>query len=226
MVNYKLSKIYKIVCSLTGKVYVGSTCEPTLAKRLTKHVGNYKCYLKGKYHYVTSFDIIKNNSYEIVLIEIFPCTSKDELHARERYWSNCIDCVNKHKNQGLLKKIGQKEYDKLYRNDPNRHEKIQKYRKNYQIENRDIILKKSNEYRDKNKDEINRRAEEYRKKHKKEIESKGAVKHECICGSMYTRCHKNRHFVSGKHKAYISKLKMGIITCCTFSEFMNFMENK
>ena len=94
------------------------------------------------------------------------------MHARERYWSNCIDCVNKHKNQGLLKKIGQKEYDKLYRNDPNKHEKIQRYMKNYQTENRDIILKKSNEYRGKNKDEINRRAEEYRKKHKKDIESK------------------------------------------------------
>ena len=46
MVNYTLSKIYKIECNVTGLVYVGSTCEPTLAKRLTKHVGNYKSYLK------------------------------------------------------------------------------------------------------------------------------------------------------------------------------------
>eukprot|EP01038_Epipyxis_sp_PR26KG_P001520 gene1520-2135_t len=57
-------------------------------------------------------------------------------------------------------------------------------------------MRKSIEYRDKNNDELNKRAEEYRKNHKKEIESKDAVKHECICGSMYTRCHKNRHFVS------------------------------
>lgn len=62
-------------------IYIGSTCEPTLARRLTKHVGSYKCYLEGTYPYTTSFDIIKNNNYDIILLE--KCeniTSKDELH--------------------------------------------------------------------------------------------------------------------------------------------------
>jgi hypothetical protein len=30
---------------------------------------NYKKYLNGKYHYVTSFDILKNNDYKIELLE-------------------------------------------------------------------------------------------------------------------------------------------------------------
>ena len=115
MVNYELGKVYKIVCNLTGKVYVGSTCEPTVAKRLSKHVADYKPYLIGKYRSVSSFEIIANNCYEIVLIENFPCVSKDELHARERYWSNQIECVNKCKNQGIMQKMGgEKEYDKVY----------------------------------------------------------------------------------------------------------------
>ena len=115
MVNYELGKIYKIVCNLTGKVYVGSTCETTVAKRLSKHFDAYKRYLKGNYRYVSSFEVISENCYEIVLIENFPCVSKDELHARERYWSNQIECVNKCKNQGIIEQMGgTKEYDKVY----------------------------------------------------------------------------------------------------------------
>ena len=63
MVNYKLGKIYAIECNVTGQKYIGSTCEPTLSKRLTKHVGNYRCYLKGTYNYVSSFKIFENGNY-------------------------------------------------------------------------------------------------------------------------------------------------------------------
>jgi len=115
MIDYQQGKIYKIECNVTGKVYIGSTCEPILARRLTKHVGNYKCYLKGTYHYVSSFDILQNGSYDIVLIESYPCNSKDELHARERYHTNNIDCINQRKGQGMLNELGEKEYHKQYR---------------------------------------------------------------------------------------------------------------
>ena len=36
MVNYQLGKIYKIVDNTNGNIYIGSTCEPTLARRLAK----------------------------------------------------------------------------------------------------------------------------------------------------------------------------------------------
>ena len=114
MVNYKLGKIYAIECNVTGQKYIGSTCEPTLSKRLTKHVGSYRCYLKGTYPYVSSFDILQSGNYDIVLIESYPCNSKDELHARERYHTNNIDCINKIKNQGMYNEIGEKEYKKQY----------------------------------------------------------------------------------------------------------------
>jgi hypothetical protein len=114
MVNYAESKIYKIVCNVTGLVYIGSTCEPTLAKRLTKHVGTYRCYLNNKYHYVTSFKVIENSDYYIELIEKYPCNDKDELLQRERHWSNQIYCVNKYK-AGLYNQLGVKEYNKQYR---------------------------------------------------------------------------------------------------------------
>ena len=53
MVNYQLGKIYKIVCNKTGLIYVGSTCEPTLARRLVKHKADYNQYLKENRNYVT-----------------------------------------------------------------------------------------------------------------------------------------------------------------------------
>jgi hypothetical protein len=113
-INYALGKIYKIVDNTNDQCYVGSTCEPILARRLAGHVAQYNSYLNGKQHYISSFDILKNGDYDIILIENFPCGNKDELHARERHWSNEIPCVNKIKNQGIWNEIGQVEYDRRY----------------------------------------------------------------------------------------------------------------
>jgi hypothetical protein len=108
MPDYQLAEIYKIVCNITGDVYVGSTCEPILTRRLVGHVNGYKRYLNGKHSNTRSFKIIANGNYDIVLIELFPCDTKNELHARECHYTQTIQCVNRIKNQGLLIKLGRK----------------------------------------------------------------------------------------------------------------------
>lgn len=122
MVNYSQAKIYKIVDNTNGTIYVGSTCEPTLARRLAGHVGSYKSYLNGQYHYVTSFKILENNNYEIVLLE--KCdgvTSKDELKLRERHYIETLTCVNKYiplrttKEYYETHKEKKRENDKIWR---------------------------------------------------------------------------------------------------------------
>jgi len=110
MPDYSKAKIYKLVCNVTGMVYIGSTCKKTLAIRLSGHVRHYKRWLDGKHHYVSSFDILKEGDYKIVLIEDYPCERKDQLYARECYWTNEIVCVNKCKNQGKKIRLGEKEY--------------------------------------------------------------------------------------------------------------------
>ena len=110
MVNYQLGKNYKIVDLDSNKCYICSTCEPTLARRLAKHVSDYKQYLKGKGGNISSYIILELDDYDIVLLENYPCNSKDELHVRERYYSQLLPCVNNNKNQGLIKELGQKEY--------------------------------------------------------------------------------------------------------------------
>jgi len=95
MPNYQLGKIYKIVDNTNNNIYVGSTTEPSLARRLAGHVRNYKKWKNGKYCFTTSFKIIENDNYDIVLIENCPCDTKDELHKRERYYIENLECVNK-----------------------------------------------------------------------------------------------------------------------------------
>jgi adenylate kinase family enzyme len=93
--RYSRGKIYKIVDNTNGNIYVGSTTEPTLAKRLANHRAKYKCYLDGNSKYISSFKIIENGDYDIVLVENCPCNTKDELHKRERHYIETLECVNK-----------------------------------------------------------------------------------------------------------------------------------
>ena len=92
MVNYKNGKIYKIVCNITNKIYIGSTCE-TLSSRLAKH--RYDAKNREVKNCCSSYEILKNNDYEIILIEKFPCDDREELLMRERYYVDNMDCVNK-----------------------------------------------------------------------------------------------------------------------------------
>ena len=181
MINYQNGKIYRIVCNITGKQYIGSTAEPTLARRLSKHVGYYKYHLKGKGNNMTSFKILENNDYAIILIENYPCNNKDELHKRERYFIESMDCVN------IIIPFREKnETDKL------------KYKNN-----KEIILNKRRDYYVKNSEAIKKRVQEYAEKNKDKI----AMKIECACGGHYTHTHKHRHEQSFKHLFFNKKLK-------------------
>lgn len=77
MVNYQIGKIYEIVDLDSYKCNVGSTGEPSLARRLAKHVSDYKQYLKRKGGNISSYTILQLDDYGIVLLENYPCSSKD-----------------------------------------------------------------------------------------------------------------------------------------------------
>ena len=80
---------------------------------------------------------MKNNDYVIILIENYPCNSKDQLFSRERYWTNEIKCVNIHKNQGRCLELGWKKYKKEYNKE--NAIKIKDYLIEYNKENADTI---------------------------------------------------------------------------------------
>ena len=132
MVNYENSKIYKLVCNVTGKVYIGSTSKKYLSQRMGGHVAHYKEYKLGKHNHCRSFDILENEDFDIILIENFPCNNKDELRKRERFYIESTECINK--------------------NIPSRT--VHEYKVDYYINNKEIIDQKHKVYDAKNRDKI------------------------------------------------------------------------
>ena len=81
MPDYSKGTIYKIVDNTNDNIYIGSTTQ-SLSKRLTTHRESYKQYLNNKMNYITSFEILRNNNYEIILLEDVSCETREQLHAR------------------------------------------------------------------------------------------------------------------------------------------------
>ena len=126
-------KIYKIVDNTNDNIYIGSTCQ-SLKTRLIEHKCHYKTFLKGLCNNTRSFDIIKNNDYEIKLLEACEVKTKLELKARERYFIKNNECVNKQI--------------------PTRT------KKEWYIDNKEKVKEQTKAYRDANKDKINFKANE------------------------------------------------------------------
>jgi len=160
---YQRGKVYAIICNKTGRRYVGSTCEPTLAKRLAKHVSDFKRWEKVGKNYVTSYDIIKDGDYHIVLLESYPCKSRDELRMCEQKHIN--KCINK--NKAFQSREEFQEYHKEYHNQY-RDKRIEQM-KEYQEQHKEQIAEKKKEYREKHCDEIIEKAKQYREQHRDEI---------------------------------------------------------
>ena len=71
--------VYKIFRKSDRKtVYIGST-ERQLKQRLSSHKCHYKMFLSGVYHYVASFEIVKYEDVDIILIKEVEVKDKSEL---------------------------------------------------------------------------------------------------------------------------------------------------
>ena len=98
--DYNNGKIYKIEALGTDEIYVGSTCSP-LSVRMATHRANYKKWKAGKHNKCKSYDLFEKYGLEnckIRLIELYPCTCKDELERREG------ECQKELLGKGLVNK--------------------------------------------------------------------------------------------------------------------------
>jgi len=142
MPNYADGKIYKIVCNESGLQYYGSTTQK-LSSRLAKHRDMYVRYLRTELNYITSYKVLENNDYSIVLVEMFPCTCKDELLGRERHHVDSNVCVSK--NRARITDEERQAYNKEYRQESptiliNRVRLTNNdYFKNYYLKNKEHI---------------------------------------------------------------------------------------
>ena len=157
MINYSNGKIYKIVCDTTGLIYVGSTTKKFLSSRLVAHRSAYKLWKNGKRTYITSFKVLENDNFKIVLVEAVKCNTKDELSARERYHIESTDCVNKTIPNRTIK-----EWIEVNK------ESISKKAKERYQNNKEHIAEQQKEYKQTNRDLINKKARETYAKKKRE----------------------------------------------------------
>ena len=159
MPDYSKSKIYKMECG--ELTYIGSTTQPTLARRLAGHKADYKRWCLGKESNCSSFRLFEIGEPTIVLLESVNCNNKDELHRRERYYIESMECVNK-----CIPTRTQKDWYQDYS-----EKVIEKTRKYYQANsekikeycqaNKDKIKQTNYEYRQANADKIKEKHREY-----------------------------------------------------------------
>jgi hypothetical protein len=91
-----VGKIYKLISKNTNKVYYGSTTFVFLSIRLLNHERCYRDYKLGKRGYQSSYDsILECGDYKIELVEDVVGTNKKDLLARERYYIENNECVNR-----------------------------------------------------------------------------------------------------------------------------------
>lgn len=191
MPNYKNAVVYKIESPQTDKVYIGSTTL-TLANRMCKHRHMYK---SGKGN-LTANEILKFDDAKILLIEKYPCNTKDELHTREAYWIKNLDTVNKVVPKQTDKEYREKNKEKLKANNKKwveaNKEKVADYKKEWYEKNKAEILQKAkdNYDADKKADYDKKRWEDK----KEELKAKRNKKVPCdICGVMYSYTNMNKH---------------------------------
>ena len=66
-----------------------------MKNRLSEHICDYKRFLIGKQHFISSYHLVNYENVQIILIENFACQTNSELCKREGYYIRNIECVNK-----------------------------------------------------------------------------------------------------------------------------------
>ena len=168
MTDYSKTKIYKIESHLGDKIYIGSTAKQYLSQRFQQHKQDYTKWKKGKSGKVMSyalFDEYGPENCQIILIEEYPCSSKDAKNAKESHYIRTLDCVNKNIPGRTSKQYYEdhKEDIKKYRED--HKEESKKYREDH----KEDLLKNAKEYYEKNKDNIQIKTKQYRDDNKETI---------------------------------------------------------
>ena len=176
MPDYQKSKIYEIVNDETDEKYIGST-SVLLCKRMAQHRSDYKhVYLKYGYMKQTSARILKYASAKIILIENYPCNSKEELEARERYWIKNSKCVNRvhpgrtskeyrEENKEKIKEMKKKYFE-------NNKERLKEKNKKYYKQNKEIIDEKNKKYSEDNKEKMKDYHKQWREENKEVLKEK------------------------------------------------------
>mgnify|MGYP003636278431 CR=1 FL=1 len=90
MVNYKNSRIYKLI---GGDNILISGTTISLGRRLANLHRDFKLGLGAN----DMREVMKYYHADIILIENFPCDSREKLNDRVKYWITQTPCINRPK---------------------------------------------------------------------------------------------------------------------------------
>jgi len=121
---------------------------------------------------------VKYNDVKIILVETYPCKSRDELTSREEHWRVTLPrTCNKIRCKGIPREQYWAENKdvfnkrrKVYRD--THKELVRGQKRRHSITHKDYIAKKNKEWREKHKDHIAKKNKEWREKHKDHIAKK------------------------------------------------------
>jgi len=171
--DYKNGKIYVIRNHCNDFVYVGSTTQ-SLSKRFSVHKARMKF---TKIQLYQAFEELRIENFYIELLELYPCSCKDELYKKEGEYIRKFDSYKNGYNMRIEGRTSKEYYE------DNEVLIKQKRKENYE-DNKGKVKEKSKEYYEINKDKINK-------------------KFNCECGGKYTMKHKATHLKTKKHLKYI-----------------------
>lgn len=208
MVKYEQSTIYKLCCKNPEikDEYVGSTTN--FYRRKTAH--KYRCIVETCDQYnLFVYKCIRDNggfdNWDMVEVEKYKATDKNDLHKRERYF---IETLKSTLNKAIPTRT-KKEWAE------DNKERISEHYKEYYENNKEAILENVKEYRDTHKEKITEDKKNYREKHKEliaekhkewskknkeKIAEKIKEKIVCECGKEIKKVNRKRHERSNQHK--------------------------
>jgi hypothetical protein len=222
MPDYDKGRIYKIVSESTDAVYVGSTII-SLSKRFSTH----NAATENGYNKCQSKEIIKHGDAQCILIEAYPCKSKEELHAREYHHikklkGEGVNVINIYMPTRTKKQYDQDNPDKKnacnarYREKygEERKEEWKQYNKEYREKNAEHLAEQKAEYYEQNKVKIGKQKAEYNKNNKEKVtqqkaeyyqqnKEKRQIEITCGCGSVFNATYQLTHNKTLKHQEYL-----------------------
>jgi hypothetical protein len=158
MPNYQEGKIYMIWSTVGPSRYYGSTC-CSLSSRMCNHRSTYRCGVG-----ITSskvFEMYGVDNCKIELVENYPCTSKEELDAREGFYIRNNECVN----QVITGRTSREYYNDC-------KEELKDKNKKYKENHKDELKEKSRKYSEEHREEQKVKSKKYYKEHREEQNAK------------------------------------------------------
>ena len=211
--KYANGKIYKLMNDVNSDIYVGSTIEAQLSNRMGHHRTAAKLGKTSKIY--SAMQDIGVEHFTIILVELYPCQSKDELRSREHYWItelnptlNTYGAIATMDNAAFKRKYYEEKPGTILKRNQEWREKTNYNQIRYEA-NKVELLQKTKKYYEANKDTLRQKgrdrydsekAKQYRKANEDKLMQNRQVTIYCdACKHDINKDQKARHYKSKKH---------------------------